>query len=114
MACVSSPFRCRHRIRNEFSIFLSLAYAEDHDAGGFSGSGWSGSSRAHRPGFEEFLEEWYDRSAQTCDRFENTSEVDKYCVTCTVCRHFKDERCSLDPGDHTIVSLLNACHAHDD
>jgi hypothetical protein len=80
------------------------------------GEGWVGGSafRAHRPGFEEFLEEMYDRSAEACDRFENASEVNRYCVTCTVCRHFEAESCPLDAGGHDIVSLLNACHAHND
>jgi hypothetical protein len=65
-------------------------------------------------GLEEFLEEWYDRSAETCDVFENISEVDKYCVTCTVCRHFETGKCgSPDLTGPSIVKLLKVSYRHD-
>jgi hypothetical protein len=64
-------------------------------------------------GVEEFLEEWYDRSAETCNLFENISKVDRYCVTCTVCSHFEKECCSPDSKGPTILSLLKASYVHD-
>lgn len=75
---------------------------------------WVRTVRAHRVGLEEFLEEWYERSAETCDAFDNISEVDKYCVTCTVCRHFETQCCSTDGKGPGIVALLKATLEHDD
>jgi len=74
--------------------------------------GRSRSFRTHWPQLEEFLEEWYDRSAETCNVFENISEVDKYCVTCTVCRHF-DTCGSTDPKGPSILALLKITYKHD-
>lgn len=72
----------------------------------------SRSFRAHRPQLEEFLEDWYDRSAETCDIFENISEVDKYSVTCTVCCRF--ESCgSTDMKGPSILAMLKAAYEHD-
>jgi hypothetical protein len=64
-------------------------------------------------GLEEFLEEWYDRSAESCNLFENISEVNKYSVTCTVCRHFEEKCCSPDAKGPSILSLLKASYRHD-
>jgi len=68
--------------------------------------------RAHWPLLEEFLEEWYDRSAETCDMFVNISEVDKYCVTCTVCRHF-DACGATDLKGPSMLALLKITYKHD-
>ena len=68
--------------------------------------------RAHRVGLEQFLEEWYERSAETCDIFDNISEVDRYALTCTVCRHFEMACCSPDKGP-SMVGLLKASLEHD-
>ena len=110
---MSSLFRSRGRIRDEFGVSLSPLPRGDRWLGGFNGLGWSRSLRAHRVGLEEFLEDWYDRSAETCTLFESISEVDKYCLTCTVCRHFEEECCSLDFKGPIIISLLKACYNHD-
>ena len=64
-------------------------------------------------GLEELLEEWYDRSAENCNLFENISEVDKYSVTCTECRHFEEECCSPSSKGPSILSLLKASYRHD-
>ena len=107
---MSSLSRCGRRLRDGFGVTLPSSHGE----GASSRPVWSARFRAHRPGFEEFLEELYDRSAENCDQFENTSAVDRYCVTCTLCRHFRRESCPTDAGGSAIVGLLNACHAHDD
>jgi hypothetical protein len=92
---------------------LSLPHGSWHRPGGFNGLRQSKSFRAHRMGLEEFLEEWYDRSAESCDLFENISEVDKYSVTCTVCSRFEEERCSPGSEGPSILSLLKASYKHD-
>lgn len=70
--------------------------------------------RTHFPQTAEFLEEWYDRSAETCDLFVNISEVDKYCVTCTVCSHFNSDGCiSTDLKGPSIKKLLEVALRHD-
>jgi hypothetical protein len=97
---------------DEFSLSLSLPHLGRQGSGGFSGLEWAGRLRAHRVGIEEFLEEWYDRSAEACDVFDNISEVDKYCVTCTVCRHFETE-CCADLKGPSILSMLKASYVHD-
>lgn len=74
--------------------------------------GWSRGFRAHWPLLEEFLEEWYDRSAETCDMFVNISEVNKYCVTCTVCRHF-DACGATDLKGPNMLALLKIAYKHD-
>jgi len=63
---------------------------------------------------EEFLEDWYDRSAEECNLFENISEVDRYSITCTVCCHFKEKCCSTDSRGPSILKLLKACYHHDE
>jgi hypothetical protein len=113
MACVSSPFHSSHRIRDEFGAFFSLPHRRGYGLGGFNGLGWSRSLRGHRVGLEEFLEEWYDRSAEACNLFVNISEVDKYCVACTVCQYFEKECCSTDPKGSSILSMVNAAYHHD-
>jgi len=110
---VSSPFRSGPRIRDEFGISLSPPRRERLEPGGFNSLERPRSFRAHRVGVEEFLEEWYDRSAETCNLFENISEVDRYCVTCTVCSHFEKECCSPDSKGPIILSLLKASYVHD-
>lgn len=113
MECVSSPFRSSPRIRGGFGESLSLPHGRWQGSGGFNGLSRSKSFRAHRVGLEEFLEEWYDRSAENCNLFENISEVDKYSVTCTVCRHFEEELCSPSSWGPSILSLLKASYKHD-
>ena len=82
--------------------------------GGFNGLHQSRSFRAHIPGVQEFLEEWYDRSAENCDLFLNISEVDKYSVTCTVCRYFDSGGCaSPDVKGPSIIELLKVSYQHD-
>jgi hypothetical protein len=107
MASVSSLFRSGLRIRDEFGISLSPPYRERLDQVGLNGLERRRSFRAHRVGVEEFLEEWYDRSAESCNLFDNIS------VTCTVCRHFEKECCSPDAKGPTILSLLKASYMHD-
>jgi hypothetical protein len=67
--------------------------------------------RAHFPQMSEILEEWFDRSAENCDRFVNISEVDKYSVTCTVCNRFESDCTS--PEGPSIIKLLDAANIHD-
>lgn len=86
--------------------------ASEHGPGPCIGLEWRTTLRAHRVGLEEFLEEWYERSAETCDIFDNISEVDKYSLTCTVCRHFEKACCSPDKGP-SMVALLKASFEHD-
>jgi hypothetical protein len=82
-----------------------------------AGSGFfdSRSFRAHFPQTAEVLEEWYDRSAEKCDLFINISEVNKYSVTCTVCRHFdSSDGCgSTDLKGPSILKLLRNTYKHD-
>jgi hypothetical protein len=74
----------------------------------------SRSFRAHFPQTVEVLEEWYDRSAENCDLFVNISEVNKYSVTCTVCRHFDSSGCdSTDLKGPSILKLLRNTYKHD-
>jgi hypothetical protein len=110
---VSSHFRSGPRSEHELGVSRPFPYGERHDRGGFNGLEWSAGFRTHRVGIEEFLEEWYDRSAENCDLFYNVSEVDKYCVTCTVCGRFQTECFSLDSRGPSIISLLKACYRHD-
>ncbi|MBE0416014.1 MAG: hypothetical protein IBX36_05710 [Dehalococcoidia bacterium] len=115
MACVSSFFRSNPGVvRGEFGILLSLPRQGKHRLGGFNGLERSKSFRSHRVGLDEFLEEWYDRSAENCELFVNISEVDKYCVTCTVCRHFKSGGCGFpDVKGPSILKLLKTSYNHD-
>lgn len=70
--------------------------------------------RAHFPQTTEVLEEWFDRSAENCDLFVNISEVNKYSVTCTVCRHFDSDGCgSADLKGPSILQLLQNSYKHD-
>lgn len=73
----------------------------------------SRSFRAHFPQTAEVLEEWYDRSAENCDLFINISEVDKYSVTCTVCRYFDIGCDSTDLKGPSILKLLQNTYKHD-
>lgn len=89
-------------------VYLPLS-----DSAGF-GFFSSRSFRAHYPQIAEVLEEWYDRSAENCDLFVNISEVDKYSVTCTVCRHFDSGGCvSTDLKGPSIIKLLQNAYKHD-
>lgn len=82
--------------------------------GGFNGLQWSRGFRPHIPGVVEFLEEWYDRTAESCDLFVNISEVDKYSVTCTVCRYFDSGGCaSPETKGPSIIDLLKTSYQHD-
>ena len=95
-------------------VFSLRPYLPSKDWGGFNGLGWSRSFRPHRPQLEEFLEDWYDRSAETCDLFQNISEVDKYSLTCTVCRRFDEGGCgSPDLKGPSIIRLLKVAYQHD-
>ncbi|OGN95015.1 MAG: hypothetical protein A2Z75_02475 [Chloroflexi bacterium RBG_13_50_10] len=82
----------------------------DHAGFGFFSSR---NFRAHYPQIAEILEEWYDRSADNCDLFINISEIDKYSVTCTVCRYFDVGCDSTDLKGPSIVKLLDAAKQHD-
>lgn len=83
------------------------------DFGGF-GFFNSRSLRGHYPQIAEMLEELYDRSAESCALFVNISEVDKYSVTCTVCRHFDSTGCgSSDLKVPSIIKLLENAKRHD-
>ena len=74
----------------------------------------SKSFSAHYPEVTEVLEEWYDRSAENCDLFVNISQIDKYSVTCTVCRHFDSAGCvSADLKGPGIIKLLQRAYKHD-
>jgi hypothetical protein len=110
---VSSPFRCGHSAGNESGLSLPPHRREGHPSGVFSGLEPCRGLRAHRVGVGEFLEEWYDRSAESCDIFDNISEVDKYSVTCTVCRHFEKECGSLELKGPGILDMLKATYHHD-
>lgn len=89
-------------------------YLAPKDWGGFNGLGWSRSFRGHKPQLAEFLEEWYDRSAESCNLFENISEVDKYSLTCTVCRHFESGGCgSTELKGPGILAMLKVAYKHD-
>jgi hypothetical protein len=110
---VSSVSRSSPRIRVSFRLFLPLPHRGWHGSGVFSSLHCSRGFRTHRVGMEEFLEEWYDRSAESCDLFDNISEVDKYTVTCTVCRHFEEADCASDSKGPNILDLLKASYIHD-
>lgn len=70
--------------------------------------------RRHYPQIDEVLEDLYDRSAENCDQFINISEVNKYSVTCTVCRHFNTTSCSSSELKvPNIIKLLEYAKKHD-
>jgi len=69
--------------------------------------------RLHFPEITELLEDWYDRTAENCDQFVNVSEVDKYSVTCTVCRHFDAGGCISPEAAPDIIALLHSARQHD-
>jgi len=70
--------------------------------------------RAHFPTIPEFLEDWYERSAEKCDLFLNISELDKYNITCTVCRNFESGNCGTsEPKGPSITKLLQLTYQHD-
>lgn len=111
---MSSLFHSNLRIRGEFGFFICRGHRWEHGVEGGIGFEWARSLRAHRVGLEEFLEEWYEQSAETCDVFDNISEVDKYSLTCTVCRYFEHECCYVEGKGPSIVKLLKATYQHDD
>lgn len=79
----------------------------------FAWLGWR-RLRLHYPEIAEVLEEWYDRAAENCTQFVNISEVNKYSVTCTVCRHFDTTGCSAqDASGVDIIGLLRKAYEHD-
>ena len=61
----------------------------------------------------DLLDDYWERSAEACDRFENVSEVDKYSVACTVCSYFEEECCSPNFVGPSLVKLLKASYKHD-
>lgn len=70
--------------------------------------------RKHYPQVDEILEELFDRSAQNCDKFIKMSEVNKYSVTCTLCRHFNTPTCtSPELKEPSIIRLLEYARRHD-
>ena len=98
----------RNSTRQSVRISFPLT---DVTAFGFLGSR---SLRTHFPQLAEFLEDWYDRSAERCDLFVNISEIDKYSVTCTVCRHFESQGCGSDDlKGPSIIKLLEIAYKHD-
>ena len=62
---------------------------------------------------EDFLEEWYDRSAEDCDLFENISQVNKYTRSCTECRYFESGCGVEDRKGPNIIRLLQTVYRHD-
>ncbi len=110
---MSSVFHSNLRTREGFGLFLCRGHRGEHGPAGFIGLECTRSMRAHRVGLEEFLEEWYERSAETCDIFDNISEVDKYSLTCTVCRYFEKECCYVEGKGPSMVKLLKATYQHD-
>jgi hypothetical protein len=109
---VSSPSPSSHRTREELGFLLPPFRTGGLGSGLCIGLERCRALRAHRVGLEEFLEEWFERSAETCDIFDNISEVDKYSLTCTVCRHFEHPCCAPDKGP-SMVALLKASFEHD-
>lgn len=75
---------------------------------------WCRKLRPHSPELSDLLEDLYDRVAESCDRFVNISEVDKYSITCTVCRNFDAGGC-ISPGAAAvdIIALLQGARRHD-
>ena len=69
--------------------------------------------RGHFPQLAEFLEDWYDRSAEQCDLFVNISEVDKYSITCTVCGDFNSTGCGSSDKGPNIMKMLDVAYKHD-
>jgi len=66
----------------------------------------SRSLRAHFPRVAEFLENWYDRSAENCPFFINIGAVHEYSVTCTVCRSFENGGCGSTDKVSNVLKLL--------
>ena len=110
---MSSPSLSSPRRRDVFGLPLAPPHRWWRGPGAFECSGWCRRLRRHNIGLEEFLEEWYDRSAETCDLFDNISQVDRYSVTCTVCRHFEKQCCSPDLRGPGILILLRGAVEHD-
>jgi hypothetical protein len=75
--------------------------------------GWCRRLRLHFPEIVELLEDWYDRAAESCDKFVNISQVDKYSVTCTVCRHFDTSGCCSSSPAVELITLLQKAREHD-
>jgi len=95
-------------------MFSMRSYLPSKDLlGGFNGLQWSKSFRAHWPMLSDLLDDYWERSAEACDRFENVSEVDKYSVACTVCSYFEEECCSPNFVGPSVVKLLKASYKHD-
>ncbi len=88
-------------------------YSPLRDSNGF-GFFSTRSFRGHYPQIAEMLEELYDRSAENCDLFVNISDVNKYSVTCTMCRHFDSTGCGhSDLKVPSIIKLLENAKRHD-
>jgi len=95
-------------------MFSMRPYLPSKDlVGGFNGLEWSKSFRAHGPMLADLLDDYWERTAETCNRFTNISEVDKYSVTCTVCNYFDQECCSPDFVGPSMVKLLKSSYKHD-
>jgi len=100
-------------ITGDASKLRMRVYLPTEDFGGF-GFFNSRNFRGHYPQIAEMLEELYDRSAEACDIFVNISEVNKYSVTRTVCRHFDSAGCgSSDFKVPSIIRLLENAKKHD-
>lgn len=95
-------------MRPRFRVYYTFPEPDD-----FSFFG-SRSPRFHFPTIPEFLEDWYERSADECDLFLNISELDKYSITCTVCSNFESGNCgTTDPRGPSITKLLQLTYKHD-
>ena len=95
-------------------MFSMRPYLPSKDLpGGFNGLEWSKSFRAHGPILADLLDDYWERTAETCNRFENISKVDKYSIICTVCLHFEEKCCSPDFVGPSMVKLLKASYKHD-
>ncbi len=69
--------------------------------------------RPHNIIIQEFLEEWYDRCAEQCHLFDNITELNKYVVSCTECRHFTGGcQAGETKGPH-LLDMLKHAHEYD-
>ena len=92
---------------------ISLPTMRNRTWAGFNGLQWSKSFRAHDIGLQEFIEEYYDRSAEECEFFVNISQINKYVFSCTECRYFAAGCEAEGLKGPKIVSLLKAAYKHD-
>jgi hypothetical protein len=60
----------------------------------------------------DLLDDYWERAAENCALFVNISEVDKYCITCTICRHFESDGC-MNLEAPSLLNLLKSSYEHD-